>query len=364
MRSYGIYLWHYPIIVLTTPSDGADSLVRRSLQVAASVVAAALSWRFIEEPIRHGAIGRWLVQLRAGAWQAAARRGWAAVAAVSGVLVMTAAALTGVVPAASAGEAAGSITAPLAGPAASPAAQTASARQVTAVGKPPPVAAPVLKTSCRSVVHFGDSTSDGLVSAAYLPDAALRIRAQYADVGVTSTRFEVYGGTSIVETILNEPNAYTLAQRLVRAGYRGCWVLALGTNDTADVAVGSNVGLAERIRRMMSVIGTEPVVWVNVRSLLSTGPYAEKNMQAWNSALLRACHSYPNMRVLNWAALVRRSWFISDGIHYTSPGYAARSAIIAGGLAEAFPQPASLNGLPRLAVQMLVANSRASCLVY
>jgi peptidoglycan/LPS O-acetylase OafA/YrhL len=365
VRSYGIYLWHYPIIVLTTPPGAVDSLLRGSLQVAASVAVAALSWRFIEEPIRHGAIGRLLEPLRGGAaWQAAPRRGWAAVAAVSGVLVMTVAALTGVVPAASAGQDAGSATAQMGGPAAPPAAQTASARQLAAVGNPPPAAAAVLTTSCRSVVHFGDSTSDGLVLPAYQPDPMLRIRAQYADVGVTSTRYEVYGGTSIVETILNEPNAYTLAQRLVRARYRGCWVLALGTNDTADLAVGSNVGLAERIRRMMSVIGPEPALWVNVRSLLATGPYAESNMQAWNRALLHACRRYPNMRVLNWAALAQRDWFISDGIHYTSAGYAARSAIIAGGLAEAFPQPASLNRLPRLAVQMLVANTRAGCLVY
>jgi peptidoglycan/LPS O-acetylase OafA/YrhL len=363
VRSYGIYLWHYPIIVLTTPPGGAGSPIRGSVQVAASVVVAALSWRFIEEPIRHGAIGRWLGQVRAGAWRAVPRRGWAVVAAASGVLAMTAAALTGVVPAAAAGQDAGSASAPIIGPAAPGAARPASARQVAAA-RPQPVPPPLLTTSCRSVAHFGDSTSDGLVYAAYLPDPALRIGAQYADVGVAKTQFEVYGGTSIVETILNEPNAYTVAQRLVRGGYRGCWVLALGTNDTADLAVGSNVGLAERIRRMMSVIGTEPALWVNVRSLLATGPYAEKNMQAWNRALLRACHAYPNMRVLNWAALVQPRWFISDGIHYTSPGYAARSSIIAGGLAEAFPQPSSLNRLPRLAVQMLVANARRSCLVY
>ncbi len=72
VRSYGIYLWHFPIIVLTTPAGTADSLARGSVQVAASVVLAALSWRYIEEPIRHGAIGRWRSQLRAGAWHAAA----------------------------------------------------------------------------------------------------------------------------------------------------------------------------------------------------------------------------------------------------------------------------------------------------
>ena len=51
-------------------------------------------------------------------------------------------------------------------------------------------------------------------------------------------------------------------------GYRGCWVIALGTNDTADVYVGSNVSLAALLNRMMSVIGNQPVLWVNVKSLL------------------------------------------------------------------------------------------------
>ena len=55
VRSYGIYLWHYPVIVLTTESvrRGFD-LPRATLQVAATLVLAALSWRFVEEPIRLG----------------------------------------------------------------------------------------------------------------------------------------------------------------------------------------------------------------------------------------------------------------------------------------------------------------------
>jgi hypothetical protein len=43
------------------------------------------------------------------------------------------------------------------------------------------------------------------------------------------------------------------------------------------------------------------------------------------------------MRVFNWAVLPQPSWFISDGIHYTSAGYAKRAQYIADGLAEAFP---------------------------
>lgn len=60
VRSYGIYLWHYPVIVLTSPevNTGGVNVPLAFVQVTASVLLAALSWRFIEEPIRHGGLGR------------------------------------------------------------------------------------------------------------------------------------------------------------------------------------------------------------------------------------------------------------------------------------------------------------------
>lgn len=66
VRSYGIYLWHYPIIVLTTPSvdTGGFDVQRAVLQVAASILLADLSWRFVEMPIRRGAIGRLWAQAK------------------------------------------------------------------------------------------------------------------------------------------------------------------------------------------------------------------------------------------------------------------------------------------------------------
>jgi len=117
-------------------------------------------------------------------------------------------------------------------------------------------------------------------------------------------------------------------------------VIALGTNDTADVYVGSSVSLTTRIDKMMSVIKNQPALWLNAKSLVSSGPYAESNMQQWNSALEQACTKYPNMRVMDWASVVQDSWFIDDGIHYTSLGYEARAHLIASTLAQAFPDGA------------------------
>jgi hypothetical protein len=95
---------------------------------------------------------------------------------------------------------------------------------------------------------------------------------------------------------------------------------------------------------MMQIAQGDPVMWVNVVSLLSSGPYAEANMQKWNDALAQACTQYPNMRVFNWAPLPARSWFISDGIHYTSAGYYGRALYFADGLAMAFPQAGASQG--------------------
>ncbi len=327
VRSYGIYLWHYPIIVLTTPASGRDTLARGALQVAASIGVAELSWRYIEEPVRRGAIGRCLARARAARWdlRAAGRRVWIPAAGAGVVCVLAGAGLTGAVPVKSA--AASNPPHPV----------PSGARAAPHPPVAPAAASGPTRSSCRSVVHIGDSTSDGLVSPNYLPDPRQRIAAQYAQVGVTRLITEISGGRSIVETIDQQQNAYIVAQRLVAAGYRGCWVLALGTNDTADVYVGSTVSQAARIQRMMSVIGNQPVMWVNVRSLLTSGPYGESQMQLWNSALLRACARYPGMRVYNWAADAQSSWFIADGIHYTSAGYAARAHLIARALAAAFP---------------------------
>ena len=100
VRSYGIYLWHAPVIALTTPSTvhGVQPL-RAVLQVAGSIALAALSWRFVEEPIRHGAIGRlWARWRRRRFAIRSARAPQAALAAIGVAVLVAALALSGVVP--------------------------------------------------------------------------------------------------------------------------------------------------------------------------------------------------------------------------------------------------------------------------
>jgi lysophospholipase L1-like esterase len=192
-------------------------------------------------------------------------------------------------------------------------------------------------TSCRSVAHIGDSTSVDLTSPVTVPDPAHRLPARYADVGVHHLRLSASGGRSIVEALPGQVNGYDVARAWWQAGYRGCWVFALGTNDAANVAAGSVIGLTARIDKMMSAAHGEPVLWVNTTTLLSSGPWSQANERAWDHALDAALAKYPNMRVLNWAAIANPGWFLADGIHYNEVGCAARAKAIAEGLAAAFP---------------------------
>ena len=91
VRSYGIYLWHWPVIVLlgsalpTWPREGLEAWALGGIALAITLVAAALSYRFVEQPIRrHGfrAVGR-----AADEAPARSRRG---VAAAFGMLAVVA----------------------------------------------------------------------------------------------------------------------------------------------------------------------------------------------------------------------------------------------------------------------------------
>jgi peptidoglycan/LPS O-acetylase OafA/YrhL len=352
VRSYGIYLWQWPIVVLWGRPTTSVHWGRAVLQIAVTVLVASLSWRYLEEPIRRGELGRVWRRARMGASRlgtsglGARRAAFALGGGAIATVLVVAVSLGGLLP----GIASGRYRPPeiaklpprlknaraVVDPSSRRSSTTSASNSLLGnLGRP---AKPATRTSCRSVVYIGDSTSEGQISNSYIPNPHKQLAAQLAKVGVKTTYPEISGARSIVEVYEGHPNAATVAREHIAHGYHGCWILALGTNDSADVAAGSNVGLVARIQRMMRIIGNQPVLWVDAISLLSSGAYAESGMQRWNQDLLSACSRYPNMRIFDWAVHARRKWFIPDGIHYYSPGYVARNRWIAHGLVEAFPQ--------------------------
>ena len=94
VRSYGIYLWHWPVMVLLTQAatggapDAATPLWIGALTLVLSLVAAAASYRWVEMPIRrHGFVGS-LRALGARLSGTPQRRFGAVTAVVLGVLAL------------------------------------------------------------------------------------------------------------------------------------------------------------------------------------------------------------------------------------------------------------------------------------
>lgn len=192
-------------------------------------------------------------------------------------------------------------------------------------------------TSCERVVHIGDSTSESLFVASLVGGAEFTADSRYRAVGVSEVYSDNDGARSIVERVDGQQNAHDVALGVRENGYHGCWVLMIGTNDAANIAAGSNVLAEERIRRMLDVIGGDPVLWVDAVSQRTEDAFRNASMLAWNQELYRVTADYPNVRVFRWYDVVRPEWFRNDGLHYTVEGSAQRAALTAQALVAAFP---------------------------
>jgi peptidoglycan/LPS O-acetylase OafA/YrhL/lysophospholipase L1-like esterase len=325
-RSYGVYLWHLPVVVFMPETVLAGMPVARAvIQVALIVLLAAASYRLIEEPMRRRGpaprLGAMVLlpvaTLALCVWPLSCRPALGSQGVDS----------AGVVPREAEAEAPGA-----AATVAVPAAASATAAPAVAIVPGAPM------TSCREVLHVGDSTSIGLVSNQILPSLDDQIGARYRAVGVERFVPEISGARSMVETYKDQPNATQVVRRQRASGYAGCVVLALGTNDSANTG-GDVERMGARIDAMMALLGADqPALWTTTKTLRDRGPYQNDNTQGWTQALTQACTRHPNMRVYDWASEVQDGWFLKDGIHYNSGGYRERGARIARALARAFPE--------------------------
>ena len=313
-RSYGIYLWHWPVFLVTRPGldlpwDGSWLLAAR---IGLVVGIAELSYRYVEMPIRHGALARaWRSWTQRPAAEARRRGIGAALGAVTAA-VLLAATVSGLVHAPSADSSAlarelqriGS-TLPTDGPAgtdqptptptstapagAGPAAPTPVARTLMA----PPPAVPVV---VQPVTAVGDSV---LLGAA--PAMLAQFRAVVIDAHISRQPREVF----------DEVRALKKAGRLaavvvVHAGTNGL----VTTKDLSALLT----DLKDRGR----------VVLVNTAADRSWRAYSDR------SFALVVPH-FPNVVLVDWNALSagHRDWFVSDGVHLTKDGARAYAAAIA-----------------------------------
>lgn len=382
-RSYGIYLWHMPVIAFMPQAWLEEHKLWATLiTVAVSVAIAALSWSLVEDPIRkHGVIPpirEWLRSRRANRelgvtdaqpspftrpfpafFATGAAVVLAAIVAVGATPVFvnptqTAAAAGGVPPAmeldsgdkgAATAAGGGQGSANVNGSEAADGGAVASA-----AGKNKKAG----QMWCERVVHVGDSTSIGMFATDQVNTPEDSAFNTYVEYGAKEVVDSVFGARSTTEGwdapdgSASYPSAIDSVNELkARVPAEGtCWVVATGVNDAANISAGASLGHRERIDEMMELLGKDAkVLWPMVTTNTDSGHYARSNMEIFNDALRETTEDYPNLRLYDWPSEVDYNWFgVDDYAHYGSEGNTQRAHRFAAALAKAFP--AEKNGEP------------------
>ena len=284
-RSYGIYLWHYPVIVLTTPLNAVPSLGRDFLQVGASILLAALSWKYVEQPVRHGSLGRHWRALRERRWSLPRLRpaGWVVSSVVLANLAVCCIGLAGLVavPALAASTKDHTVLPPKRHHVTSPASTMPTppgSNQATTL--PPPPAG-------QGVTAIGDSI---------MVDAATDLKALLPGIVIDA---------KIGQQLYQVQN--TVPELKANGDIGDRLILELGTNGPYSVT---------QLENLLNSLGPmKKIVLINT-----------KVPRPWqtqvNATIATVAAHYPNTTLMNWYADSANDpqYFYTDGIHLNPAG--------------------------------------------
>ncbi len=315
-RSYGLYLWHWPVMMLTrpgidTPLSGPANLV---MQLAITFALAEASYRFVEMPIRRGVLGRWWAQWRSGAWSP--RQTTTALSAVGVLGIVTITVISGVVMTARTAEAA------------APATDVAAAIGI-ANGGPLEVSidpADAAGASTAPADPDAESTTVGADESAVAAPSLTELRALNGPVsalgdsvmlGARGAITEAIPGAGVDASVSRMPGAFT--GRVKKLNNRG--LLA----NVVVIHPGTNGVLPESILRSIldPLSDYERVVLVN-----AAVPRTWERPN--NKVITTVAADYPNVVIADWnaAAEGNRDFFVSDGVHLTGKGARAYANVI------------------------------------
>ncbi|TCP22347.1 peptidoglycan-N-acetylmuramate O-acetyltransferase [Scopulibacillus darangshiensis] len=298
VRSYGIYLWHYPVIVLTTPAvnTGGTDILRCTLQIAASIGLAALSWRYIEDPIRHGAIKKLWTQLRSHGWR------WSRLSIISRIAIGCAFLIFGI---SCVGMAAPSPDKP----------EHAKVTSVNTTDKPastdekkPPK--PKKNTGKKQEGQQKPAPVEQEQSVTAIGDSVLIDAAPYLENQLPGIVISAHIGRQMSE-------GEAVVDRLKSKGKLGdCVIIELGTNGPFTET---------QLKSLVNSIGRDrQIVLVNTRV---SRPWEN----AVNAALQKAASDFANIKLVNWyeASAGKNSYFAPDGVHLNPEGAEQYASLVA-----------------------------------
>lgn len=347
-RSYAIYLWHYPIIVLTTPVNAPPDALRAAGQIAASFAVAGLSWRYIEEPVRHGGLARARERLRdrrshPRRWHVPAFRpaGWLVLAAAAANVVVCVVGLAGLVatPALVPAKEVTSISPELHRPRPEPPRSHTSPGQATTSGILPVSPYPRAPTTTTTTMPL--PAGDGVTA---IGDSVMIDAAPYLERLLPGIQIDARIGQQIWQVQAAVP-------KLRREGVIGRRVIIeLGTNATYSPST--------LVKLLDSLGPLQRVVLVNTRV---PRPWE----QSVNATIDQVAQTYPHARLVNWfaASAGRPGLFYPDGVHLDPVGAAYYARLIARALEAPARASATTDSDPQRSPvrQPCAVVSRQSC---
>lgn len=312
-RSYGLYLWHWPIFMLTRPTLDVplDGLPLLAIRLGLTVGIAELSYRFVEMPIRRGAIDRWVAAWRSATGSARRRlsRQGAAILAAAIAIVTTLGISLAVAPAPSAQEALPADVAEAIGIA------DGGPTEVS-LDDPADVTPSAPGSSSDSAA---DAASEATTDDSPGVNANGRISAIGDSVmlGARETLKSVIPGTKVDAAVSRFPGAFV--GKLKRYSKQGklapTVVLHAGTNGVMPEAM---------LREMLDILDETPRVIVLTTNM-------PRSWRAPNNKVIKSVvPDYPNAVLVDWYAESKDhpEWFTSDGIHLTPKGARAYAKMI------------------------------------
>ena len=365
-RSYGIYLWHMPVIYFMPDTWLQEHLFWASvLTVGLSVALAALSWTLFENPIRrHGVFGP-LKAYKTKPLQALRPVSLGSTVTLISVIAIGIPALFATDTGSPAKPAmALPNSAKSSGHREQEAEETTESMTTTEPAASWSDQAADVTTACGQVIHVGDSTSIGMFDPGQLPEGAETAIDRYLDAGADSVETSVFGARATNQGFSGNgetyPSAIESVQQLQNMGVPDedtCWVIATGVNDAANADAARSYGydttgeIETNIRTMLELLDGYRVMWPTAATgNPSNGFYSNENMQEFNDALRKVAAERRDVVVYDWASEARGhlDWFLAgDEVHYNATGNDARGKHFASALSHAFPQGIETSDIPK-----------------
>ncbi|HMX07024.1 MAG TPA: acyltransferase family protein [Microthrixaceae bacterium] len=316
LRSYSIYLWHWPIFMVTRPEldlpfTGWPVFV---LRIGLTMGAAEMSYRYVETPLRQGAIGSWWRGFRdsSGERRAVYARQGTIVAGTSLVLI----ALIGM---------------GLQRAASSPdrekiALEAAAVPDVDDGSGPTTTEAPVPDTTSTTVsVPAGQSATTTIVPVTTAPTVAAGVT-QTATNALAVGDSVMLGATGPLKTAMPGLTVNAKVGRQFDTVLQVLqWFISEGkAPGPVIIHAGTNGTFSDGdLDRLFEIAGDRPVLLVNAK--------VERPWQDLvNSRLAAAAERHPNAVLVDWHGLSEGhpEWFAPDGAHLRPAGARAYAELI------------------------------------